>query len=271
MKPPFAYYGGKTNLASVIAGLLPEHTHYVEPFAGSLAVLLAKPPSKMETVNDLDGDVMAFWRTLRDRPDDLARVCSLTPHSRAELAAARRDDDQPDELEQARRVWVMLSQARTGTTRRSTGWRHHGDAANSGASMPQYLDAYVDRMLPAAARIRHVSLECRPADELITAYGKHPGVLLYLDPPYMGDTRAVNYGHEMHHPDEHAALLHQALDCRAAVVISGYAHPLYEERLTGWDRHEMTAGTAQGGTYSTRTEVLWSNRPLNHGRLEGIA
>lgn len=82
--PPMAYYGGKTRLAAKIAALLPAHDHYVEPFAGSLAVLLAKKPSRMETVNDLENLLMTFWRVLRDKPEQLARVCALTPHSRAE-------------------------------------------------------------------------------------------------------------------------------------------------------------------------------------------
>src|SRR5690625_3140270 len=106
VKPPFAYYGGKMTLAPQIAALLPEHEHYVEPFAGSLAVLLAKKPSKAETVNDLDADLMTFWRVLRDRPGDLERVCTLTPHSRDEFAQAWEDAPEDDELEQARRVWV---------------------------------------------------------------------------------------------------------------------------------------------------------------------
>lgn len=84
MKPPFAYYGGKTRIADQITALLPPHKHYVEPFAGSLAVLLAKTPSRMETVNDLDNRLMTFWRVLRERPDELIRVCALTPHSRVE-------------------------------------------------------------------------------------------------------------------------------------------------------------------------------------------
>src|ERR1043165_4565225 len=122
LRPPFAYYGGKTKLAARSAGLLPGHSHYVEPFAGSLAVLLAKDPTRLETVNDIDGDLMLFWRVLRDQPEQLARVCALTPHSRAERELARQRPDEVPELERARRVWVCLSQGRTGTLR-PTGWR----------------------------------------------------------------------------------------------------------------------------------------------------
>ncbi len=76
--PPMAYFGGKTRLAARIVELLPPHEHYVEPFAGSLAVLLAKPLSRMETVNDLDGDIMTFWRVLRDRPEELILIADKT-------------------------------------------------------------------------------------------------------------------------------------------------------------------------------------------------
>jgi hypothetical protein len=55
LQPPFAYFGGKTTLASRIVDLLPAHEHYMEPFCGGSSVLLAKTPSTMETVNDLDG------------------------------------------------------------------------------------------------------------------------------------------------------------------------------------------------------------------------
>ena len=88
MKPPFAYYGGKTTLGPKIAALLPAHDHYIEPFAGSLAVLLAKAPTTWETVNDLDDLLVNFWRVLRERPADLAHVAMLTPHARSEYAAS---------------------------------------------------------------------------------------------------------------------------------------------------------------------------------------
>jgi DNA adenine methylase len=169
LRPPIAYFGGKTTLAPQIAALLPPHRHYVEPYCGSLAVLLAKDPSPMETVNDLDQALVTFWRVLRDRPGDLARVCALTPHARAEQTASYDVSDEPDDLELARRVWVQLTQGRAGT-RRTTGWRHYVKPSGD-TSMTDYLDGYLARMAPAAARLRRVSLECRPALELIDKYG----------------------------------------------------------------------------------------------------
>lgn len=269
MKPPFTYYGGKTTLASQIAALFPPHRHYVEPFAGSLAVLLAKPPTKLETVNDIDQDLMTFWRVLRERPEDLARVCEFTPHARAEHVAAR-DLSVEDELERARRVWVLLSQGRTGTLR-TTGWRFYSDPAGTSTAMPGYLRGYVGRMLAAAERLRNVSLECRPALEVIDIYGKHREVLLYVDPPYLGETRAVGYRHEMTGTAEHEGLASALLGCRSTVVLSGYASDLYEDLFSGWCRTELRSGTGQAGAYEARTEVLWSNRPFEDGRLEGIA
>lgn len=259
MKPPLAYYGGKTTLADRIAALLPPHEHYVEPYAGSLAVLLAKRPARMETVNDLDKDLMTFWRVLRDRPEDLERVCALTPHSRAEHLAAY--EDATDELEQARRVWVRLTQGRSGTMRR-TGWRYYVNPSGSSISMAAYLEAYVERLAHAAQRLHAVSLECRPALEVIAAYGQHDDVLLYVDPPYLGSTRARNYRHEMSTAAEHLELADALNAARAAVVLSGYDSPLYLEAYAGWHRHEIATGTGQGHEWSARTEVLWSNRPF---------
>lgn len=254
------YYGGKQTLAERIVANFPPHLHYVEPFAGSLAVLLAKPQSKMETVNDLDGELINFWRVLRDRTEDLIRACELTPHARAEHAEAY-NLDHCNEVERARRVWVQLTQGRGGTRRR-TGWRNYEDPSGSSVSMPGYLRGYIDRMPPAVQRLRDVSLECRPAVEMVRAYGEHGDVLLYADPPYLGSVRTSRqYVVEMSHDDEHAELLDTLRGCAAAVVLSGYANDLYDKALTGWERVELDAFTGQSGKAGARTEVLWLNRP----------
>ncbi|WP_233163592.1 DNA adenine methylase [Glycomyces salinus] len=261
LKPPVPYYGGKQRLAERIMALLAgvPHKHYVEPFCGSLAVLMAKPVARMETVNDLDGELMTFWRVLRDRPADLERVIACTPHSRAEYTAAF--EPAVDELETARRVWVRLTQSRTGTLRK-TGWRHHQDPNGSSVGMPGYLEAYRQRLPAAVARLQGVSLEARPALEVIAAYGRHDEVLLYGDPPYLGSTRARNYRHEMGAEADHRNLALALGDCRAAVMVSGYDSELYRDLYEGWHRYELTSGTSQGGAWSDRTELVWSNRDL---------
>lgn len=264
MKPPITYCGAKVILGGRIASLLPSHQHYVEPFAGSLAVLLAKPPSTMETVNDLDAEIMAFWAILRERPDDLERMCALTPHARAEHTAAGNPvpaDHSDRELEQARRIWVRLSQGRGGTLQ-PTGWRHYVRPVGT-TGMPRYLKGYVGRIAAAAERLAMVSLECRPALELIKSYGRHPEVLLYVDPPYLGSTRTSRaYRHEMPKPEQHAELAEALNGCASAVVLSGYHSLLYDDLYDGWHRHELAAGTGQAHRWSARTEVLWSNRPF---------
>ena len=270
IKPPFTYFGGKLKLSEHIVALLPPHRHYVEPFAGSLAVLLAKPPSQMETVNDLDGVLMTFWRVLRERPADLDRVCALTPHSRGEESASS-DLSGHDDLEVARRVWVRLTQGRGGHLWRGIGWRHYQDPQGSGSSMPEYLETYVARLAPAARRLRSVSLECKPALEVIQSYGRHPGCLIYADPPYLKSTRTWGngngYGHEMTTDEEHRELLDALLGCRAAVVLSGYASELYDGLLTAWFRREIATLADNGGSDRERVEVLWSNRPFPQGSL----
>lgn len=258
LKPPFAYYGGKTTLAPIIAGLLPPHDHYVEPFAGSLAVLLAKDPVGRETANDLDGDLVTFWRVLRDRPGDLARAAMLTPHSRAEYLASA-DLDVTDDVERARRVWVRLTQGRSHSMKPSGWW--YGVRASGRQDPADNIATFVRRIEKCATRLARVSLESRDALDIIRDYGDEPSVCIYADPPYLGSTRAANYGVEMLADDAHTALAAVLNDCKASVVLSGYDSPLYEAIFPGWHRTELKAPTSLAGK-AAQAEVLWSNVPL---------
>lgn len=255
VKPPFAYYGGKMTLAPQIAAMLPAHEHYVEPFAGSLAVLLAKKPSRAETVNDLDGDLMTFWRVLRDRPEELEWACSLTPHSRMEMQISR-DLDVSDDLERARRVWVRLNQSRA-QSMKVTGWKNEIRAG----SFQSLLKSRARRISEIGTRISEVSLESRDALDVIRDYGTEPTVCIYADPPYVGSTRATNYGLEMTADDQHEAFAQVCHDAKSAVVISGYDSPLYDGLFGDWHRITLKAPKTLSGD-TDHVEVLWSNRPL---------
>lgn len=261
LRPPFEYYGGKTHLAPKIAALLPPHQHYVEPFAGSLAVLLAKEPSRAETVNDLDGDLVTFWRVLRDQPEELERICSLTPHSVEEMVLAADRSGAPD-LEVARRVFVVLTQGREHSlaSRGAGGWRRRMNVAKVPPA-PEMLSRQAARISTVAERMAGVSLENDDALDIIRRYGREPSVCIYADPPYLGDTRGSGgYGIDQRGDEFHQAFADACNEAKASIIISGYDSPLYAELFEGWHRIELTTRPTQ--SLDRKMEVLWSNQPF---------
>jgi site-specific DNA-adenine methylase len=125
--PALRYRGGKWRIAPWVIANLPPHECYVEPFAGGASVLLRKPPAEFECLNDLEGDVVAFWRVLRERPHELIAQILTTPFSREELARCQEpvNGNLPPpaaDLERARRLWARCYQGR-GSSARKSGWR----------------------------------------------------------------------------------------------------------------------------------------------------
>lgn len=266
MRPPFAYYGGKTRLAARIVPLIPKHRIYIEPFAGSLAVLLSKKPCTHEVVNDLDGDVINFWRQLRERPDELARVCWATPYARDEYAAAA--EPATDDLERARRWWVRINQSH-GRTNTTAGWST-GFARSGSRAMETQNSAR--RIEQVAERLRRVTIENRDALDCIRAYDS-PEAVIYVDPPYPGEARnSVGYRHEMPQAEQHRKLAAVLQECQGTVLLSGYRCPLYDDLFAGWGALELDAIKSNGGregAIGKTTEVIWSNRPLDsHEQME---
>lgn len=262
------YLGAKTRIAPKVVDLLPAHTHYIEPFAGSLAVLLAKEPSTAETVGDIDNNLMTFWEVLRDQPDELARACALTPHSRGEYYRSLEPLDHLDPVERARRIWVRITQGSSRTLAHGGMWARYVTYRTGARPLGAQLTTLAERIAPVANRLANVSLDNRPALAMITKYGRAPDNLLYLDPPYIETaTSNTRYAHTMSSVEDHEQLLDAALECKSAVAISGYPSVLYDEKLTGWHRHEIPARTGgRGAPTRPATEVLWTNRTPEKAR-----
>jgi DNA adenine methylase len=289
LPPPTHYYGGKTRLAPWIASLLPAHRTYLEPFAGSAAVLFAKAPSPTEVLNDLDGAVVNFFTVLRERPAELARALTLTPYARAEYEqiAAGYDDPSLDELERARRWFIRVNQSISHLAGRGrpSGW---AAAYNTnGADHAHKFAALTNRLEACAERLRRVHLESRPAVEVITKYAKPAAAaVIYCDPPYLACTRSsatkrsgLDYAVEYASEADHRVLAEALHASTAAVLLSGYPSALYEELYGGWWRLERTVqrptSNVSGGRGAVATEVIWSNRSLAHqarlGEPEAVA
>lgn len=267
MKPPFPYYGSKGRLASRIADLMPRHRVYAEPFAGSAAVLFAKSPAPVEILNDLDHNVITFFRVLRTREADLTRALRLTPYSREEYADADLTDDTIDDLERARRFFVRATQGHNaaGSGGRA-GWSNGIRAKHTDATATANI---VDRLYVLADRLRAVVIEHRDATELIAAHDA-PDAVFYLDPPYLSETRRSgrDYAHEADSDAFHRGLADALRSARGTVLLSGYPSALYEELYATWDRIEVSVHRAttnsRGRTGVERgTEVVWCNQPLD--------
>lgn len=257
---PFPYYGSKHRLAKWIVSFFPEHDAYIEPFAGSAAVLINKQPSRFETLNDLNSDVYAFWKVLRTRYDELVRQLRLTPYSREEYLYCR-DNPCDDELKKARRFYVRTCMAFNASTA-NVGFS--ATFPTKSPKAPTFVRRIDETLEEIAERIRNVEIENTDAFALIRRWSR-PGALLYLDPPYLDSTRASvrDYATDNGSSDFHDRLVADLVPFRGNVVLSGYQNSIYDQLLDfGWTRtdKEVQAPTSNTqGTSGRRVESLWMN------------
>lgn len=254
------YHGGKWLLAPWLTSFFPPHETYVEPFGGAASVLLRKPPSPNEVYNDLDADVANLFAVLRS-PDapELVRQLRLTPFSRNEWEQAYQHCD--DALERARRLIIrsyMGFSSAGSSSGHQTGFRYK--PARSRITPARDWADYPEALAAVCGRLQGVVVEGRSAFDLIPALDE-PNTLFYVDPPYLLDTRVTEarrnpcYRHELT-DNEHRRLLLLLRSVRGYVVLSGYAHPLYEELLHDWTREDRTHRADSGGM---RLETVWLN------------
>lgn len=236
----FGWYGGKFSHLNWLLPLLPECHHYCEPFAGSAAVLLNRDPSPVETYNDIDGEVVNFFRVLRDQKERLIEAIGLTPFSREEFYKAlsvNGNAKQFSAFERARLFFVRARQARTGLAQTASlgRWANCKNTTRAGMSgvVSRWLGSVED--LPGIAlRLLRVQIENRPAIEVIKLYDDKD-TLFYCDPPYPHDTRGDSkaYRYEMTN-EQHRDLADVLRRCKAKVAVSSYHSPLNDKIYEGW-------------------------------------
>lgn len=254
MRAIIKYPGSKWALADWIISHFPDHHSYLEPFFGSGAVFFNKPRSHIETINDLDGDVVNLFKWMKNDPEKLAHGIYHTPYSRQVYEDTYKIEP-GDSLDRA--VWSCIRLCMGHGFRTNggkVGWkrdiqgRERAYAALDWKTLPE-------RLYEAAERLRGVQIEHRPAIDLIKDYN-YENVLIYCDPPYMLGTRhGKQYRHEMDDKD-HEELLDALVRHKGSVVISGYGTELYDSVLVGWDRYEKTSYTQ---SQTKKQEVIWMN------------
>jgi DNA adenine methylase len=258
----FGYYGGKFSHLDFLLPLLPTtFTHFCEPFGGSAAVLINRPPAPVETYNDLDSEVVNFFQCLRDHSDELIQLISLTPFSREELVKACRSEPNLSGIERARRFFVRARQTRTGLAQTSSEGRWAHCVLTSRATMAGAVSRWlgsVEGLPQIVQRLQRVQIENAPATEVIRRYDS-PKTLFYCDPPYpheaRGDSKA--YGYEMT-DREHEELAELLRSVQSAVAVSGYRCSLMDRLYHDWIRVDANTRLCNSSK-GERTESLWVN------------
>lgn len=258
------YPGSKWGMAAWICSLMPKHRSYLEPFFGSGAVLFHKQPSAIETINDIDGDIVNFFSVLRTQPDELASMIAMTPYARDVFEYAHSQIHADDPLERAYQFAIRSKMGHGFKTYAKTGFKIDVYARENSYAVNCWNRLPVD-LLEAAERLKSVQIENRPALDLIRRFN-HENVLIYCDPPYLPSTRfCKQYKHEMDSND-HVDLLKTLQMHKGFAMVSGYSSELYNDMLSGWSRVERKS---YNQNHDIRQEVLWCNFDLPSLYTEG--
>ena len=266
LAPPLKWHGGKHYLAPALLRLMPDTvTHYLEPFAGGLALLLARDPDNCsEIVNDLSGELTNFWRVLQDEDlfNRFHRIVQAIPFSQVEW----RDAVEPN---RPVRVAVHAAVRFFVRCRQSLAGRMDTFAPISTSRLRRRMNEQasawlttIDGLQEVHERLRRVVILSDDAILIIRKYDT-PDMFVYADPPYLHSTRTTTreYGEYEMTDDDHHGLLFALKKFRGKVMLSGYRSALYDRMLQGWNLTEipMKNNSATGEKKQDRIECVWRN------------
>jgi DNA adenine methylase len=239
---------------------MPAHRKYVEPFGGAAGVLLQKSRVYAEVYNDLDGDIVNFFRVLQDPVTraQLIERCELTPYAREEFELAYEPSDDP--VERARRVAVRASMGfgSAGATKSTTGFRI--DTERKCAIAMHTWARYPSSIAAVGERFAGVLIENRPAIQVMQQHDS-PDCLHFVDPPYLPEVRnsyGRMYAHEMTQAD-HLELLSAVRELKGMVMLCGYHSEMYAAALADWQMVSTRARASTNRGTALRTECMWLN------------
>lgn len=253
MRTVLKYPGAKNRIAKWICEYIPPHGVYLEPFFGSGAVFFNKEPAKIETINDLDDDVVNYFEVIRDKSDELIAALEMTPYAREEYNRAFVKSEKDSDVERVRKFVIKCWMGFGCSNLYKNGFRSSQQSTSPRTT--KEWNEFPERLRAAAMRLKMAQIEKLPAVELIRRYNS-ADVFIYADPPYLRDLRkSYLYRHEMT-DGEHMELLQALKEHPGKVMISGYESDLYNQELSGWKKIHKTTQAEAG---IKRVETIWMN------------
>lgn len=267
MKTPITYYGGKLSLLPKIIPLIPEHKLYCEPFIGGAAVFFAKQKSKVEVINDINGEIVNFYKILQNDFNALQKEIKTTLHSRDLHRRAQviySNPDMFDSIKRAWAVWVLANMSFDNTL--NTSFSRSADGKISHKIAVKRND-FTESL---CQRISGVQIECRDALKVIEM-NDTPESFFYVDPPYVGACQGHYDGYTQ---EDFNALISLLSKIKGKFLLSSYRNEALTQAvsLNNWYQIELKINTNPTGSNKSRTkiEVLTANYPINLENVESV-
>lgn len=259
MKPPITYYGGKQMLSKLIVSLIPEHHLYCEPFFGGGAVFFSKPPSKLEVINDINGELINFYKVIKTKFGKLQKEIKKTLYSREQHQTAKIILNYPqlfDEIKRAWAIWTLANQSYASKLNGNWGYDRKENRAPSQLNTKRisFVSCYTERL-------EKVQIECRNALEVILSTDSKQ-TFFYLDPPYYNS----NMGHYKGYTKEDFEKLLQLLSkIKGKFLLSSYPSEMLDKwvKTNNWFTKKidspLSLATNSNAKRKRKTEVLTGN------------
>ncbi len=262
MKTPITYYSGKQQLADRIIPLIPEHNLYCEPFLGGGAIFFRKPKSKVEVINDVNSELVNFYRVVQQDFVSLEKEIMITLHSRDLHRKARVIYENPDMFDPIKRawaVWVLASQSFGSMLDGSFGYDRSGKTSQS---LKRKRESFT---LEYAERLQDVQIECADALRIIRSRDTKQS-FFYCDPPYF----QADMGHYDGYTKEDFGMLLETLSgIEGKFLLSSYPSDLLEtyREKQRWKQVSITMALSMGGNVNDgkkrmKQEILTANYPI---------
>jgi DNA adenine methylase len=260
IKTPLSYYGGKQTLAKTILGLIPPHRLYCEPFLGGAAVFFAKEPSKVEIINDTNGELINFYEVLQRDFTALEKEVAITLHSRDRHRQARVIYENPDMFDRIKRAWAVRLLANG-----SYGCMPDGGFGydRTGGASKKLANKRASFSVDYAARLQRVQIECCDALKIIRSRDV-TDAFFYLDPPYVGTDQGHYDGYTQ---EDFDALLGVPEGIQGKFLLSSFRNKSLTvfARRNGWHTLKLKMACSMTHGYKTqrgKVEVLTANYPV---------
>jgi len=225
MPNPIRYKGGKSKQLDFIYDCFPPRTDYdsfVDLFGGGGSVILNASPTKRDIYNDINEEIVNFFRVLRENGDELIAALKLTPYSRTEYDEAFIFDPNDDSVEMARKTAIKAQFGYGGKGGGFKAWERE-------VSITKMYNNWIDNLDFVINRFKNITIENMDALKLLKKIDSKR-TLVYIDPPYLGsDDYEHNYSEE-----NHIKLLKNIVECDSMVIVSGIPSALYDEYLYNW-------------------------------------